>query len=135
MIDFISFAEQTRLAINRTRRGWYGEELYAISDHFLVRECGVLYMNSISITYRHYGNLWLGHIEVLCHPFTHIPTRFLTTSAHMQTTAKSMHTMSVLPEPIEPHNEPHTIVRIPASTHQNRQRSCADSTVLTNASL
>ena len=52
-------------------RGWYGEELYAISDHFLARECGFLHMNSISITYRHYGNLWFGHMEVLCHPFTY----------------------------------------------------------------
>ena len=53
-------------------RGWYGEGLYAISDHFLARECGFLHMNSISIPYRHYGNLWFGHMEVLCHPFTYL---------------------------------------------------------------
>ena len=62
-------------------------------------------------------------------------TCFFTTSAHTQTTAKSMHTMPVLPAPIKPHHDPHTIVCIPAITHQKRQRSCADSTVLTNASL
>ena len=111
------------------------EELYAISDNFLARESGLLHMNSISITYRHYGNLWFGHMEVLCHPFTYpvfLPHRQHTQS---QTTAKSMHTMPVLPAPIKPHHDPHTIVCIPAITHQKRQRSCADSTVLTNASL
>jgi hypothetical protein len=28
-------------------------------------------MNYISITTRHYGNLWFGHMEVLCHLFTY----------------------------------------------------------------